>query len=127
MVHNIPRHYNHDMLLAEWPHWDAFNLLYVPTNVATERNQGFCFINFLSAAAAQEFCLLWHNKQLSDHKAKKNLRIVTADVQGAAGTLRLLARKKTLRLPNPKHRPVAFIDNVRVDAETLLTALSVYQ
>eukprot|EP00929_Paragymnodinium_shiwhaense_P002835 TRINITY_DN10314_c0_g1_i4.p1 TRINITY_DN10314_c0_g1~~TRINITY_DN10314_c0_g1_i4.p1 ORF type:complete len:396 (+),score=62.59 TRINITY_DN10314_c0_g1_i4:219-1406(+) len=127
MVYNIPRHYTHDMLLEEWPHWDSYDLLYVPTNLSCERNQGYCFISFVSVTAAQNFATLWDGKQVRMHTSKKNLRIVKADVQGAAGTLRLLAKKKTLRIPNPKHRPVAFINNERVFPEQLLTALSDYQ
>eukprot|EP00929_Paragymnodinium_shiwhaense_P085165 TRINITY_DN45610_c0_g1_i1.p1 TRINITY_DN45610_c0_g1~~TRINITY_DN45610_c0_g1_i1.p1 ORF type:complete len:430 (+),score=53.86 TRINITY_DN45610_c0_g1_i1:94-1383(+) len=127
MVYNIPRQYTHVMLLEKWPHCDSFDLLYLPMNLSTKRNQGYCFINFVSVQAAQEFVLQWHSKQFGQDTSKKNLRIVNADVQGFENTLRLLSKRKCLRIPNAKHRPVAFIDNQRVPPEQLLELLDGYQ
>eukprot|EP00929_Paragymnodinium_shiwhaense_P109223 TRINITY_DN75584_c0_g1_i1.p1 TRINITY_DN75584_c0_g1~~TRINITY_DN75584_c0_g1_i1.p1 ORF type:complete len:439 (+),score=53.91 TRINITY_DN75584_c0_g1_i1:152-1468(+) len=113
MVQGIPTTYSRDALLAEWPHHDTYDLLYLPTAMHSNENLGAAFINFVSPEAARSFYKRWNKERVAEHTGKKPLSICAADTQGLEATLLHMRKNKTFRLKNPAFQPAFFINNQR--------------
>jgi len=124
MVRNIPVRYTQDMLLKEWPNRGTYDFLYLPICIDRKRNASFCFVNFVSEAAAAAFQARWQKQRLEHYSARKPLDISAADVQGRDDNLLQIMRNKTFRIKNLHFQPAIFTGPERISMEDFLVSLN---
>jgi hypothetical protein len=108
MIRNLPYSLSLDDLLAtlEKSGFKQFcDYCYLPHNFERHTNQGFAFVNFTSAEAAQAFMDQWQGStQFQTAHLNKPLLISVAEVQGRETNFKLASR--TLgRVRNASYRP----------------------
>lgn len=123
MVRNIPIRYTQEMLLKEWPNNGEYDLLYLPIHIKKRCNNSFCFINFLTPQAAQDFAAKWQNRKLQAYSSRKPLDISLAVVQGFHENLMRCKCNKTMRLNNVHFLPAVFEGSRRIDVRALLEVM----
>lgn len=109
MIRNIPRKYSQRQLLTDLNEAYAFthgvDFFYLPTDLGTGRNLGYCFVNFLRPADAEAVKQTLHKFRLFN-AAKSGLSIGYADVQGFEQNLRNVRRSLMHRIKNREYRPL---------------------
>lgn len=113
MIRNIPRKYTQRQLLQDLQ--DAcgiaamLDFFYLPADLGTGRNLGYCFVNFVQASNALTVKQKLHKLRLFAG-AKCGLSIGFADVQGFESNLRNVRRSLMHRIKNREYRPLIAID-----------------
>jgi hypothetical protein len=109
MIRNIPRKYTQRQLLADLNEAHAFmdsvNFFYLPADLGTGRNLGYCFINFIRPADAVRVKQQLHKLRLFPG-VKSGLSIGYADVQSLESNLRNVRRSLMHRIKNREYRPL---------------------
>jgi hypothetical protein len=109
MIRNVPRKYTQRQLLTDllaacdFTGWADF--FYLPTDLGTCRNLGYCFLNFVCPLRAAEVKNALHKLRLSSG-AKSGLSIGYADFQGLDENLRNVRRSLMHRIKNREYRPL---------------------
>lgn len=113
IVRNIPARCTRDNLLDIWPPqtWH-YNLLHIPYDHTKKTHAGNAFINFLSPAAAHEFCVNWDGIHLMPKARVKVLSIGNAQSQGFRAYIQdMVGRSRTNRYKNKRDLPVVIQDD----------------
>jgi hypothetical protein len=121
MVRNIPKAVNQEALVSMWPASDGIDFLYLPYHAIRRRIAGYCFVNFVSPAAACAFGERWNDKYFPGRETGKRLSVGAADVQGMEANL--LHWKKNAWVTNSKYWPVVFRGAQRLDITLVLREL----
>jgi len=109
MIRNIPRKYTQRQLLIDLNDAHAIlgkvDFFYLPADLGTGRNLGYCFVNFVRPQDAVEVKHKLHKLRLFSG-AKSGLSIGFADVQGLESNLRNVRRPLMHRIKNREYRPL---------------------
>jgi hypothetical protein len=109
MIRNIPRKYTQRQLLTDLIAVHDFsrevNFFYLPTDLGTCRNLGYCFLNFMCPHRAAAAKTALHKLRLSAN-AKSGLSLGYADYQGLEENLRNVRRSLMHRIKNREYRPL---------------------
>jgi RNA recognition motif-containing protein len=109
MIRNIPRKYTQRQLLVDLNDAHAIlgkvDFFYLPADLGTGRNLGYCFVNFVQPQDAVEVKQKLHKLRLFSG-AKSGLSIGFADVQGLESNLRNVRRPLMHRIKNREYRPL---------------------
>jgi hypothetical protein len=81
------------------------NFFYLPTDLGTCRNLGYCFLNFMCPHRAAAAKTALHKLRLSAN-AKSGLSLGYADYQGLEENLRNVRRSLMHRIKNREYRPL---------------------
>lgn len=109
MIRNIPNRYTQRMLLAEIRRagFDrSFDFIYMPMDVRTRNNFGYCFLNFIDFHYARQFVQQFEGKKLSAFKSLKSLAIQPANTQGLYGNMTSF-QPRDKDVP-PEYQPIVF-------------------
>jgi hypothetical protein len=109
MIRNIPRKYTQRQLLtdliAAYDFSGRVDFFYLPIDLGTGRNLGYCFANFVCPTAAAGVKRALHKLRLFAG-AKSGLSIGYADVQGFEENVRNVRRSLMHRIKNREYRPL---------------------
>jgi hypothetical protein len=114
MIRNVPRKYTQQQLLVDliaaydFTGWVDF--FYLPTDLGTCRNLGYCFINLATPEHATAVKTALHKRRLSSG-AKSGLSIGYADFQGLEENVRNVRRSLMHRIKNRDYRPLLADEN----------------
>lgn len=114
MIRNIPRKYTQQQLLvdltAAYDFSGGANFFYLPTDLGTCRNLGYCFLNLTTPEQAVAVKSALHKRRLSSC-AKSGLSIGYADFQGLDANVRNVRRSLMHRIKNRDYRPLLADEN----------------
>jgi hypothetical protein len=114
MIRNIPRKYTQRQLLIDLIAAHDFSgrvdFFYLPIDLGTGRNLGYCFLNFVCPRAAAAVKGALHKLRLFAG-AKSGLSIGYADVQGLEENVRNVRRSLMHRIKNREYRPLVADEN----------------
>jgi RNA recognition motif-containing protein len=114
MIRNVPRKHTQRQLLADllaaYDFSGAADFFYLPTDLGTCRNLGYCFLNFVCPERALAAKQALHKLRLSSG-AKSGLSIGYADFQGLEENLRNVRRSLMHRIKNREYRPLVADEN----------------
>lgn len=132
MVRNIPTRISSSRLIEKvlsyrTPATSLVDFLYLPIDFKTNKNLGYCFINFKSNQLAREFAEQFHGKKyLFCETSEKMLQVSLSNRQGYIRNLEVFAHTKLLDTWPPEYRPLAEYQGhlVPIDSELLVTILA---
>jgi len=102
MIRNIPQKYTQEELVLDWPDNGTYDFFYLPTCSTLKTNKTYCFINFITMAAALDFKAKWNKKRLSRFRAQRTLNVSWAVVQGQ------MRKGQHCRFQNQESQPIIF-------------------
>jgi hypothetical protein len=109
MIRNVPRKYTQHQLLvdltAAYDFSGGADFFYLPTDLGTCRNLGYCFLNLTTPEQAAAVKSALHKRRLSSC-AKSGLSIGYADFQGLDANVRNVRRSLMHRIKNRDYRPL---------------------
>eukprot|EP00397_Hematodinium_sp_SG-2012_P051919 GEMP01061115.1.p1 GENE.GEMP01061115.1~~GEMP01061115.1.p1 ORF type:complete len:392 (-),score=82.48 GEMP01061115.1:67-1242(-) len=85
MLRNIPNRYTQEMLFDEFRAngiLNSIDFFYLPMDVETRCNMGYCFLNLVSETAVEKFVNMFHNIKLDQISSGKICQVSRAKVQG---------------------------------------------
>jgi hypothetical protein len=83
----------------------SIDFFYLPTDISSKRNLGYAFVNFSSAAVADQFKLVFVGRPLS--AGSPGLSVTSATVQGLdANISNVLSNPTVRRIKNPQYMPI---------------------
>mmetsp|Transcript_51454 Transcript_51454/g.110198 ORF Transcript_51454/g.110198 Transcript_51454/m.110198 type:complete len:658 (+) Transcript_51454:41-2014(+) len=117
MVRNVPIKFTQRMLLDIWnkgKYAGHFNLFYLPTDFRSRRNLGYCFLNFTSNEAADNFRVEYQGYKLGgalSRGSSKGLQVSCARLQGFEANIRRLRMSAVAaKGVSPEFQPMVFRD-----------------
>jgi len=125
-VRNVPRGYELEELLQQWPPDGSYDLIHFPYNFKTRRRLGFCFINFVSHGFAVQFQRKWHARALPGSLAASGtLDVEVAKLQGVATIFELFRGKRPELMTEPDFLPAIYHGTRRLDTRRMLLQLGI--
>ena len=132
MVRNIPTRISaaklvETVLSYRSPVTSLIDFLYLPIDFKTNKNLGYCFINFKSNSLAREFTEKFNQKKyLFCDTSEKMLQITLSNRQGYLKNLEVFTQTKLLDTWPPQFRPFAEFQGelVPIDSGLLMTILA---
>jgi len=132
MVRNIPTRISAAKLIETVLSYRSsitslIDFLYLPIDFKTNKNLGYCFINFKSNELAREFTEKFHGKKyLFCDTSEKMLQISLSNRQGYLRNLEVFTQTKLLDTWPPQYRPLAEFagELVPIDSLLLITILA---
>jgi len=126
MVRNIPTRISSAKLVEtvlsyRTPITSLIDFLYLPIDFKTNKNLGYCFINFKSNMLAREFTEKFnHKKYLFCETSEKMLQITLSNRQGYLKNLEVFTQTKLLDTWPPQYRPFAEYQGELVPIDSML-------
>jgi hypothetical protein len=126
MVRNIPTRITSvkliDAVLSyRLPTTSLIDFLYLPIDFKTNKNLGYCFINFKSNQLAREFAAKFHGKKyLFCDTSEKMLQVSLSNRQGYHRNLEVFTQTKLLDTWPLQYRPLAELQNQLVPIDSVI-------
>ena len=128
MMRNIPTRISSKTLIEvvlsyKQPLTELVDFLYLPIDFKTNKNLGYCFINFRSEADAAEFIAKFNDKKyVFCETSEKRLQITFSNRQGFAKNVEVFTQTKMLDTWPDEFRPLALFNGALVPISSDLLA-----
>ncbi|CAE7457887.1 ML5 [Symbiodinium natans] len=108
MIRGVPECMTQRQLLKELDQsgfLDLYDFCHMPRNFQHVANQGYAFVNFLTAETAKLFQNAWHKKKILGEPGSQPVVIVRAVVQGLQANMKKWCGLRMARIKNPDLKP----------------------
>lgn len=85
MMRNLPNKYTQRMLLTEintTGFLGTFDFIYLPIDLETNANRGYCFVNFVDPGSAWMFKMTYEGRKMNHFNSTKLVSVMPATLQG---------------------------------------------